>query len=84
MTEMILDTKTLPDQIASFFATRQVRVHGRENELMLTPVIDASDSHSKPKRQRAKVSLEARFKDYTGDYQPSEYDWGEPVGKEVW
>jgi len=36
------------------------------------------------KKRRAKVSLEERFKDYKGDYQCKEYDWGGPVGKEVW
>ena len=34
----------------------------------------------KPRRQRAKISLEARFQGYTGDYKPSEHDWGKPVG----
>lgn len=29
-------------------------------------------------------SLDALFKDYDGDYQPSEYDWSQPLGKEVW
>ena len=34
--------------------------------------------------RRAKKSLEERFENYTGDYQCTEYDWGTPVGKEVW
>ena len=36
------------------------------------------------RKRRAKKSLEERFKDYDGDYQCEEYDWGKPVGKEVW
>ena len=36
------------------------------------------------RKPRAKVSLEERFKDYTGEYLPEEYDWGKPVGREVW
>ena len=24
------------------------------------------------------------FADYSGDYKPTEFDWGEPVGEEVW
>jgi antitoxin MazE len=36
------------------------------------------------RKRRAKKSLEERFENYTGDYQCAEYDWGEPVGKEVW
>jgi len=36
------------------------------------------------RKRRAKKSLEERFKDYNGDYKCSEFDWGEPVGEEVW
>ena len=36
------------------------------------------------RRPRATVSLDELFKDYTGDYLPEEYDWGKPVGREVW
>lgn len=34
------------------------------------------------KAQKA-ISFETLFKDYEGEYKPSEYDWGPPVGKEV-
>ena len=37
-----------------------------------------------PRKRIAKVSLEERFANYTGDYKCEEYDWGPPVGKEVW
>jgi len=36
------------------------------------------------RKRRAKVSLEELFENYTGDYQPVEYDWGKPVGREYW
>ena len=36
------------------------------------------------RKRRAKKSLEERFAGYTGDYQCEEYDWGKPMGKEVW
>ena len=36
------------------------------------------------RKHRAKVSLAERFENYTGDYQPEEYDWGKPVGREYW
>jgi len=36
------------------------------------------------RKRRAKKSLEERFQNYTGGYKCSEYDWGKPVGKEVW
>lgn len=31
-----------------------------------------------------KLSLEDIFKDYNGDYIAEEFDWGSPIGKEVW
>ena len=36
------------------------------------------------RKRRAKKSLEERFENYTGTYQCTEHDWGEPAGKEVW
>jgi len=36
------------------------------------------------KKRRAKKSLDERFEKYDGNYQCSEYEWGEPVGREVW
>lgn len=31
-----------------------------------------------------KLSLEDIFKDYNGEYIAEEFDWGSPIGKEVW
>lgn len=31
-----------------------------------------------------KVTLEDIFSGYTGNYEAEEFDWGNPVGKEVW
>ena len=36
------------------------------------------------RNRRAKKSLEERFVNYKGSYQCTEYDWGEPMGNEVW
>ena len=36
------------------------------------------------RKRHAKKSLEERFKNYTGTYQCTEYDWGNPACKEVW
>jgi len=30
------------------------------------------------------VTLDALFANYDGDYKPSEYDWGESEGREIW
>ena len=43
-----------------------------DGEITLRPV--------KAKRR----SIQELFADYQGDYQPSEIDWGEPEGNEVW
>ena len=43
-----------------------------DGEITLRPV--------KAKRR----SIQELFADYQGDYQPSEIDWGEPEGDEVW
>ena len=36
------------------------------------------------RKRRAKKSLEERFENYSGDYPFTEFDWGRPMGKEVW
>ena len=36
------------------------------------------------RKRRAKKCLEERFKNYTGNYQCTEWETGKPVGKEVW
>ena len=36
------------------------------------------------RHRRARKSLKDRFKDYNGNYTCTEYDWGSPVGKEIW
>lgn len=30
------------------------------------------------------IDIEELFANYDGDYKPTEIDWGEPVGKEIW
>jgi len=70
VTEMILETKALPDQIASFFATRQVRVRGSESELTLTPVADAEQI-------KAAEEFLAEFDRISIEAQDEEYDWEE-------
>jgi len=36
------------------------------------------------RKRRANKSLDERFYDYKGNHTCTEYDWGEPVGNEVW
>lgn len=38
----------------------------------------------KPVKKRNKVTIQSLFAGYTGDYKPSEVDWGDKRGNEVW
>lgn len=33
---------------------------------------------------RKKVTIKSLFQGYSGDYKPTEFDWGQPVGRELW
>ena len=35
-------------------------------------------------RRQKKVTIAELFNGYSGDYQPTELDWGSPQGKEIW
>ena len=35
-------------------------------------------------RRNRKVTIAEIFEGYTGNYQPTELDWGAPQGKEIW
>ena len=38
----------------------------------------------KPQIKKTKITINALFSNYTGNYKPNEFDWGEPRGTEVW
>jgi antitoxin MazE len=57
----------------------------QENDTVEIIAVNGSIVISKASRKRrAKISLEARFRNYVGEYSFEEYDWGNPVGREVW
>ena len=57
----------------------------KENDIVEIIAVNDSIVISKAiRKRRAKISLEERFKDYAGEYVCGEYDWGDPVGREVW
>lgn len=35
-------------------------------------------------KEKKGLTLEDIFKDYDGEYETEEFDWGSPAGKEVW
>ena len=38
----------------------------------------------KAESKRAHKTIQDRFKDFHGEYEPIEIDWGKPVGNEIW
>jgi antitoxin MazE len=57
----------------------------KENDAVeITAEQDAIVIKKAARPRRAKKSLDERFAGYDGGFICSEYDWGEPAGKEVW
>lgn len=52
-----------------------------ENDVVELNRVDNNIVITKAKKE---LTLEDIFKDYNGEYVVEEYDWGSPVGKEVW
>lgn len=58
-----------------------------ENDLVELSRVDDNLVIKKVKKENERISeltLEEIFKDYEGDDTAKEFDWGAPVGKEVW
>ena len=54
-----------------------------ENDLVELNRVDDNIVITKAKKQK-ELTLEDIFKDFNGEYVAEEFDWGSPVGKEVW
>lgn len=50
-----------------------VELHRVDNNIVITKV-----------KEKKELTLEDIFKDYDGEYVAEGFDWGSPVGKEVW
>ena len=55
----------------------------RENDLVELNRVDDNIVITKVKKEK-ELTLEDIFKDYDGNYVAEEFDWGPPIGKEVW
>lgn len=55
----------------------------RENDLVELNRVDDNIVITKAKKEK-ELTLEDIFKDYNGEYAAEEFEWGSPVGKEVW
>ncbi len=51
-----------------------LKIIEKDNEIIL---------RAKPKPQK-KISLKERLKNFKGEYDLKEIEWGDPVGNEVW
>ena len=49
----------------------------REGSIILKP-------EGRRYRRQKKVTITELFEGYSGDHQPTEFDWGKPQGKEMW
>lgn len=54
-----------------------------ENDLVELSRVDDNIVITKVK-EKNELTLDDIFKDYDGEYVAEEFDWGPPVGKEVW
>ena len=55
----------------------------RENDLVELNRVDDNIVITKVNKEK-ELTLEDIFKDYDGEHAAEEFDWGAPVGKEVW
>lgn len=54
-----------------------------ENDIVELNRVDDNIVVTKVKKEK-ELTLEDIFKDYDGEYKAEEFDWGSPIGKEVW
>lgn len=57
-------------------------VNWSENEQILMVVDNGKLIMEKAKGKRK--NIKELFADYKGEYEPTEIDWGNPEGKEIW
>ena len=56
-------------------------INWTENEEIIILIKDEKIVIEKAKKRK---NIKELFKDYKGKYEPTEIDWGEPVGDEIW
>ena len=44
----------------------------------------SENEKNKLEKANKRKNIKELFKDYDGNYEPTEIDWGEPVGDEIW
>ena len=62
------------------------QIHWSENEQIEIAVNESKDEIiiKRAMTKEPQKSIQELFADYTGTYNPTEIDWGEPQGNEIW
>ena len=69
-------TVTIPRNIVtqlSLVQGMEANIETRDNTIVVKPI-----------SVYQKVTIKSLFADYHGDYKPTEFDWGESRGAEIW
>lgn len=56
-------------------------VDWKENEAIN---LFADDDRIVIEKANKRKSIEELFENFNGEYEPTEFDWGKPVGNEIW
>lgn len=56
-------------------------VDWKENESIC---LFADDDRIVIQKANKRKSIEELFENFNGEYEPTEFDWGKPVGNEIW
>ena len=59
-------------------------VNWSENEKIVIIVDNGKLVIEKAKKEHKRKNIKELFKNYNGDYKPTEIDWGKPEGDEIW
>ena len=59
-------------------------VHMSDSDTVEVTAVGDSIVIKKTAASRMHKTIQERFEGFTGEYEPVEIDWGEPVGKEIW
>ena len=59
-------------------------VNWSENEKIVIIVDNGKLVIEKAKEEHKRKNIKELFKNYKGNYEPEEIDWGKPEGEEIW
>ena len=69
-------TITIPKDIVTrcgLFQGMEASIEEENNTITVKPIVS-----------NKKITIKTLFENYHGNYVPTEIDWGNPIGREVW